>query len=237
VPSAINVSAPERWVSALGGAALAALGVKRLVEDSRASGVVMTTAAAGLIWRGATGHCNVYASAGINTADSDTRSALGGRAGVNAEEAVTINRPAHELYRWWRSLTELPRVIPDLKSAKEVDDRRSHWVAQGPTGRRVEWDAEIINDIPGELIAWRTVGASDLVSAGSVHFDRAAGNRGTIVRIRLQYDPPGGKAGALAAWMLGHSPSTNLREGLRRFKQLMETGEIVVSDPRPKEAR
>ena len=109
------------------------------------------------------------------------------------------------------------------------DQRFSHWVAKAPAGRTVEWDAEIINDIPDELIAWRTLGGADVVSAGSVRFKPAAGGRGTEVRVKLQYDPPAGKVGATVAWLLGDEPSQVIREDLRRFKQLMETGEMPTA--------
>jgi uncharacterized membrane protein len=107
-------------------------------------------------------------------------------------------------------------------------------VAKAPAGRTVQWDAEIINEIPGELLGWRTLDHSDVVSAGSVRFKRASGGRGTEVHVRLQYDPPAGKVGATVAWLLGHEPSQTIREDLRRFKQLMETGEVptIAGQPR-----
>jgi len=148
-------------------------------------------------------------------------------------EAVTINRPAGELYHVWRHLEWLPTVMPDLLSVEFLGDGRSQWTARGPAGKKIRWDAEIVNDVPGRLLAWRTVGHPDLISAGSVHFMPAPGNRGTIVRLRFQYDPPGGRIGAALASLLGHEPSQDAREGLRRFKQFMETGEIATSDMRP----
>jgi len=122
-------------------------------------------------------------------------------------------------------------------SVTQVDSCRSHWVAKGPAGRRIEWDAEVINEIPGELIAWRTLPGSQLVSAGSVMFKRAAGGRGTEVRVRLQYDPPAGKVGATVAWLLGHEPAQAIREDLRRFKQLMEAGEVATIEGQPRGKR
>lgn len=225
----VNVRRSERWASAIGGIALAAAGVKRLVErEIGPAGALLTTAGAGLLLRGATGHCSVYAAAGIDTTKSrsDTRRRLSGPGGVNVEEAVTINQSPLDLYLLWRDLAWLPAIVPDLLAVHVIDAKRSHWTAAGPKGRRIEWTAEIINEIPGELIAWRTIGHADLVSAGSVHFDAAPGGRGAIVRIRLQYDPPAGKIGAAAAWLIGKEPSQSIREGLRRFKQLIEAGEM-----------
>ena len=228
--STINVNEVERWASAIGGAAVAAAGVKRFLDEDRAAGALISAAGAALIWRGATGHCHVYDAAGINTArKDDTRARLSGTRGVNVEEAVTIARTAYDLYEQWRTLEWLPNVLPDLVSVARLDDRRSHWIARGPHGYDVEWTADIINEVPPELIAWRTLEDSDLVSAGSVHFSPATGNRGTIVRVRLQYDPPGGKVGAAVAWLMGREPAQVLREGLRRFKQLMEAADIASS--------
>jgi uncharacterized membrane protein len=234
--SRINVGVPERWGSALGGAVLAAAGLRRMMEEERASGSFLTAVGAGLIWRGATGHCNVYEAAGIDTADharNGTKARLRGDRGVNVDESVTVDRPAGELYHAWRNLEWLPRVIPHLASVEFLGDGRSQWVARGPGGKKVRWTAEIINEVPGRLLAWRTVGDPDLVSAGSVHFTPSIGNRGTIVRLRFQYDPPAGKVGSALAWLFGREPSQEAREGLRRFKQMMEAGELATNEMRP----
>ena len=236
--STVNVNQAERWASAIGGAAIAAAGVKKFLEEDRAAGSLISAAGAALIWRGATGHCHVYGAAGINTVDrGDTREHLSGNRGVNVDESVTVARAAHELYQRWREFEWLPHIFPDLASVEQIGDGRSRWVARGPKGYRIQWTSEIINETPPELIAWRTVEPGDLVSAGSVHFTPAAGNRGTVVRLRMQYDPPAGKVGAAIAWLLGHEPSQSVREGLRRFKQLMETGEIASNAPSGRRAR
>jgi uncharacterized membrane protein len=221
----VNVTEPERWASALGGAALTAWGLKQLRDERSPAGAMIAAAGASLIARGATGHCPVYAAAGVTTR-SDTREALGGSRGVNVEQAMTINRRPDELYAFWRKLERLPRIMSHLISVNEIDSRRSHWVAKGPAGRKVEWDAEIITEIPNELIGWRTLADADVVSAGSVRFKPAPGNRGTEVHVRLQYEPPAGKIGATVAWLLGSEPAQTIQEDLRRFKQLMEAGEI-----------
>ena len=145
------------------------------------------------------------------------------------EEVVTINAPAEQLFGYWRNLSQLPTFMNHLISVQQMDYRRSHWVARAPAGRTVQWDAEIINEIPGELLGWRTLDGADVVSAGSVRFTPSTGGRGTEVRVRLQYEPPAGKVGATVAWLLGHEPSQTIREDLRRFKQLMETGEVPTT--------
>ena len=121
-----------------------------------------------------------------------------------------------------------------LVSVRQLDDRRSHWVAKGPAGRTFEWDAEIINQIANELIAWRTLENASVASAGSVRFKSAGSGRGTEVHVRLQYAPPAGKAGAAIAWLFGKEPSQTIREDLRRFKQLLEAGEVPTVEGQPR---
>jgi uncharacterized membrane protein len=116
-----------------------------------------------------------------------------------------------------------------LEEVRVTDRLHSHWVAKGPLGVRVEWDAEIINDIPPSLLSWKSVGEPDVVSAGSVRF-KAVGDHATEVYVKLQYDPPAGKLGATVAWLFGEDPQRQIAEDLRRFKQLLETGEVTASD-------
>jgi len=117
-----------------------------------------------------------------------------------------------------------------LESVEELGGGRSRWTARGPLGMPVSWTAEIINDVPSELISWKSVPDSDVTSAGSVRFKPAGGDHGTEVRVNLQYDPPAGKVGATVAWLFGEDPQSQIEEDLRRFKQLMETGEIATGD-------
>lgn len=218
----------ERWASALGGAALAVYGLQR-----RSMGGAMIAAGAGaLIYRGATGRFPGYA--GSDHGAADTRTALSGRRGIVVEDAVTINRPAHELYEFWRDFDHLPLFMTHLLSVEQRDPKRSHWVVKAPAGRTVEWDAEVINDVPSELIGWRTLAGADVISAGSVRFKSARRDRGTEVHVRLQYEPPGGRIGAALAWLLGHEPSQTVRADLRRLKQLMEAGEIPTTAGQPR---
>ena len=114
--------------------------------------------------------------------------------------------------------------MPHLKSVEKINDTFSHWRAEGPGGSVMEWNAEIINEVPNQVIGWRSVEGSDVVSAGSVNFDDAGPGRGTRVRVRLQYSPPGGKVGAVVAKLMGRDPATEIREDLSRFKALAESG-------------
>jgi uncharacterized membrane protein len=231
----LNVAEIERWASALGGAALAVYGIGRRSFP----GAMIAAGGSALMYRAATGHCPVYAAAGMSTADAnyDTKTALGGDRGVTVEVATTINRSADELFAFWRNFENLPRFMTHLVSVHTIDNRRSHWVARAPAGRTVEWDAEIINEIPNELIGWKTLRGADVVSAGSVRFTPAGPGRGTAVDVRLQYSPPAGKIGAAIAWMLGHEPSQTIQEDLRRFKQLLEAGEAPTTKGQPRGQR
>jgi uncharacterized membrane protein len=215
-----NVGHLERWLSIASGAGLAIYGFGR---RDRAG---LTAAALGgaLLWRGSTGWCPVYAALCVDTsgARQDTRRALGGRGGILVDERVTIDAPIDELYRFWRDFENLPRFMTHLESVFTRPDGRSHWVAKGPAGTTVAWDAEIINEVPNQVIGWRSLPGSDVVSAGSVNFD-SAGPGHTQVAVRLQYDPPGGKLGAAFAKLFGEDPSRQIREDLDRLKRLLET--------------
>ncbi len=220
-----NINEAERWASMAAGAALAAYGLSR----RRGSGWILAALGGALLQRGYTGYCHVYDALGMNSAGgpSDTRRALGGRAGVHVDESVTINRPIEELYRFWRNLENLPRFMRHLESVERITDTLSRWRAKGPAGTTVEWNAEIINEVPNQVIGWKSIEGSDVVSAGSVNFDDAGAGRGTRVRVHLQYSPPGGRAGATLAKLFGRDAATDIRDDLRRFKQLIETGEIA----------
>jgi uncharacterized membrane protein len=145
-------------------------------------------------------------------------------------KVMTINRPAETLYGFWRNFEHLPCFMRNLESVVDLGGGRSHWRTQGPAGRTVEWDAEITEDRPNELIAWRSVEGADVANSGRVLFKPAPGDRGTEVRVELHYSPPGGVLGARIAKLWGKEPGQQLQEDLRTFKQMMETGEMVRSD-------
>jgi uncharacterized membrane protein len=217
----INVNDPERWFSAVAGAALAAYGLTR----RSIAGLAIAGVGGGLVWRGATGHCMVYKAMGLSSApaEGDNVSVPYGR-GIRVEKSVTINRSPEELYRFWRNFENLPRFMSHLKSVEVLDDKRSHWVAKGPARSEAEWDAEIINEIPNELIGWRSVDGSQVDNAGSVHFTRTIADRGTEVKVILRYDPPGGILGAIVAKLFGEDPARQVQEDLRTLKEILETG-------------
>jgi uncharacterized membrane protein len=224
----INVHDTERIVSALGGGALAVLGLAR----GGFGGLMLALVGGGLAWRGVSGHCDVYGALGINTARHKHAGVRHGE-GVKVEKSVTINKPPEELYRFWRNFENLPRFMNHLEAVRVLDDKRSHWTAKAPLGMTAEWDAEIINEQANELIAWRSVEGSSIPNAGSVRFEQRPGTTETVVRVSLNYAPPGGAFGALLAKLFGEEPEQQVAEDLRRFKQLMEAGETASTQGQP----
>jgi uncharacterized membrane protein len=152
---------------------------------------------------------------------------------IRLAKAVTINQSADELYRFWRDLRNLPAVIPHLKSVQVMSETQSHWIATAPGGITVKWDAEIVEDEAGKIIRWQSLEDAELPNSGSVRFVPATGGRGTVVRLELAYEPPVGRLGWIAAKLLGREPGGQLQEGLRRFKQHMEAGEIATTEGQP----
>jgi uncharacterized membrane protein len=145
---------------------------------------------------------------------------------------VTVNKPAQEVYRSWRDFQRLPEFMAHLEAVEPVGGARWRWVAHAPGGKRVTWEAELVEDRPGRRIAWRSVDG-DVANAGAVSFAPAPGDRGTEVTVELTYDPPGGSVGRFAASLLGEEPRQQVRDDLRRFKQMLETGEVLRSDAIP----
>jgi uncharacterized membrane protein len=149
------------------------------------------------------------------------------RKAIKIEERISIDRSPSEVYAIWRNFDRLPEFTEDLESVTAGGDGRSHWVAKLPGGKRVEWDAELVNDIPNQLVAWKTVGHPDVAHAGSVHFDSAPDGRGTVMRFVIDYEPPAGRLGALIAAftrLFGQAPEAKIRADLRRFKERLEGG-------------
>ena len=145
--------------------------------------------------------------------------------------SVTIDRPRDELYKFWRHFENLPRFMHNIRSVVVSDSGESHWVVEAPAGRTVEWDSEITADEPGKLIAWRSLDGASVRNSGQVEFRDSPDGRGTVVTVTLTYDPPGGALGQLIAKLFQKEPKIQARQDLRRFKQLMETGEIATAQP------
>jgi uncharacterized membrane protein len=170
----------------------------------------------------------MYQALGVSTTNVGRRKVNTDRA-VKVEKRITINQPPEQVYRFWRNFENLPRFMKHVESVQVKDNRHSHWVIKAPLGMSVEWDAEIISEIPNELIGWRSEGHGDVDNAGSVRFERSADGRGTDVIVMLQYDPPAGLVGVAMAKILGEEPEQQVEEDLRRFKHVMETGEAPTT--------
>jgi uncharacterized membrane protein len=149
---------------------------------------------------------------------------------VHIETSIAIDRSPEELYAFWRDFTNLPVFMMNLESVTLLDSVRSHWIANGPLGKRVEWDAEVYNDKENELIAWRSLENADVLNAGSVRFEAGPEGHGTFVRVTVNYNPPAGAIGASLAKFLGAEPQQLIKEDLRRLKQMMEAGEMATID-------
>jgi uncharacterized membrane protein len=224
-----NLSSAERWVSLAAGGALTALGF-----TGRGPTLLSSLLGGYLIYRAATGNCVGYQLLGVSTSDSTAeQTAIAAGHGTRVDHAVTVMKPAAEVYRFWRDFENLPRFMTHLEDVDTTTGGKSHWVAKGPLGMKVEWDAEIVTDKPNEVIAWRSLDGSDVDTAGSVHFRELPGGRGTEVRVELKYDPPAGKLGTAAAKLFGTSPEAQIRADLRRFKQILEAGEVPSTAGQP----
>ncbi len=230
----INVNVKERWASVIAGGALAVWGLKR----RGVFGWSLAALAGVLLKRGVTGACPVYRVFGmtsmpeepalvtVTTEEPEARTLLRGK--LRIEQQVTIARPREEVYRFWRSFENLPSFMRHLERII-VHNGRSHWVAKGPGGKRYEWDAVITGEHPNEYIAWRTDQPSKLGIIGNVAFRDAPGDRGTEVKLVLEFDAFGRKVEPAVKKLFGKEPELEIREDLRRFKQLLEAGEIPSS--------
>jgi uncharacterized membrane protein len=215
-----NVGELERWLSVGCGGALAVSGLAR----GGWPGYALAALGGALLYRGFTGHCSVYGTFGFNTSEHHNKAAsVAAGHGVKVTRGIIVHRSAAELFRMWRDLEGLPRFMSHLESVK-CEDGRSHWVAHGLDGLAAEWDAEIINEEPGRLLAWRSLAGSEVATAGSVEIRQLPGEGGTEVRVSLKYDPPAGKLGAWLAELFGEYPERQIADDLRRFKDLAEAG-------------
>jgi uncharacterized membrane protein len=167
-----------------------------------------------------------FAGRGLQSA----RSMVESSGGIKVKSSITVGRPIGEVYGFWRNFENLPRFMTHLESVQVLDGGRSHWVALGPAGVRVEWEAETVDDRPNEMISWRSLPGGHVDTAGYVRFRPAPGNRGTEIVVEMRYDPPGGVVGATIAKLFGESGQEVVTRDLLAFKNVMELGEVVHSD-------
>ena len=174
-----------------------------------------------------------FSSSRANRPAPRSESSVRSSKGVKVERTVTVNQPPAELFAFWRNFENLPLVMKHIESVERLDDKRSHWRARRSEDKFIEWDAEVINEHPNELIAWRSLEGSDVRQAGTVRFTPAPGGLGTEVKLTIEYEVPGGFFTNALAKMLRRSPEQQIYEDLRHFKQLMETGEIPTTAGQP----
>jgi uncharacterized membrane protein len=211
-----GVGGAERWASLIGGGALVLLGLKQ----GSLRGALTAIAGGGLLYHGTVGQKSLQEATGMNQS-------------IKVEKTVTINKPAEELYRFWHNFENLPTFMKHVKSVKVLDGKRSHWIANAPLGASVEWDADIIEDRENHLIAWASVEGAQVDNSGFVRFQPATGGRGTEVKVVMEYNPPGGAVTAAIAKLFGEEPEQQIGDELRRFKMLMEAGEIATTEGQP----
>ncbi|NLO78717.1 MAG: DUF2892 domain-containing protein [Xanthomonadaceae bacterium] len=216
-----NVGDNERRLSLLGGALASILGLRR----GGPLGMLMAGLGAVFMYRGATGHCALYQRLGRSTATPHDKGLLGRASGaaLRLRASVTINRDRGEVYAYWRDFSNLVRFMRFIEEVRPAPDGRSHWVAEVPMAGRLEWESEITADEPDQRIAWRSVEGSEIETSGEVRFRSSP--YGTEVEVEMSYQPPG-TAGAIAARLARSLTQAMLREDLRRFKRLMESGEL-----------
>jgi uncharacterized membrane protein len=240
LPRCPNVRNPERVACILGALALLFLGYENRSKRPWLTAWCVAKSTL-LLFRGATGYCPLYSALGVEgkgTAGPNIGNHgflsrdIPGHGGVLVQQSITINRPREELFAFWRDLKNLPQVMSHLESVSE-HGTTSHWVAKAPVGTSVEWTAEVVKEVPGELIAWRSLPCARVPNSGMVLFKELPENRGTQVRVTLEYDPPAGRLGAIVAKMFMEEPSIQVADDLRRFKQLMEAGEVSTTEGQP----
>lgn len=214
-----NMGKTERIISGVLGGSLLVYSIAKRNKFS----VIPAIGGAGLIYQSIRGHSKLYELLRVNRALPTSPSAVvGHEKGKKIEQKITIQRTPEELYAFWRNLTNLPQIMTHLESVEDRGNNVTHWTAKAPAGQTIEWDAEIFNEVPNELIAWRSLPDSDIQHAGSVQFRPFKNHRGTQVRVALNYHPPVGKIGAAVATLFGEEPDQQIKEDLQSFKALME---------------
>ncbi len=215
-----NVGKNERILSVVGGGALAVLALRR----KGVPGMVLGAAGAALLERGLTGHCRVYGALGIDRAEGPARGAMPDEGGFRGSARTAVNRPARELYDFWRDFTTAPRFRDTVTAVEILDESTSRWTAAGTMGRSFQWTSRLVEDRPGEYIAWESVPPSDLPNRGSVRFVPFGDGTQSEVHYTVEIDPPGGVVGQAILGLFHPKPQAVMEDELRAFRELMETG-------------
>jgi uncharacterized membrane protein len=224
-----NIGDLQRLISAIAGVGLIMEGWRR---RSLPGGALAFTGL-GLLYRAASGYCPALSAMGIDMGGNQNTNRIGRRK-VPSEQAakirrsIEISRPPNQLYKFWRTLDNLPRIMSHLESVEVITDRLSHWVVKTMAGLpAIEWDAEIINDVENERIGWRSLNDAAVDHAGSVEFEPIGDGRSTRVTVTMQYAPIAGRLGTAVAKWFGEDPDLKIADDLQRFKESMEAGKTV----------
>jgi uncharacterized membrane protein len=222
------VGTAERGVSVTLGAALIAFAAAR---RRPVSSLFLAAAGAFLAHRGVTGRCAVYEQLDMGSVEAGDEERLGAGAHEDhsIEVAITIARSPEEVYAFWRRVENFPLFMDNIISVTETGGGRSHWAARGPAGETWEWDSEIVEDRPAELLVWRSLPGSEIHHHGAVRFVAAPAGRGTEARVGIEFLPPGGFAGRALARLARRVPQHEMAEDLRRMKQILEAGETPIA--------
>lgn len=214
----INVGEKERILSVAAGGALLLKALSRL----RFLSLPLAATGGYLLYRGMTGKDFLYETLGVE------RAGKGGKDGIEVERSLTVYKPRPEVYQYWRNFENLPAFMKHLERVETLEGNRSRWTARGPMDLKVDWEAEIYEERENELISWRSLPGSQVENSGTVRFVDAPGGQGTEVHVHLKYHPPGGSASAVVAKLFGKEPGIQVLDDLRRFKEIMETGEAAT---------
>jgi len=220
--SRVNVGSLERVLSVLGGGALALYGLRRSLTP-----LLFMLGGGALMYRGLSGHCPAYEAMGVDTASQDPER------GITLEATITVNKPAAEVYRFLNQVENYPRFMQHLESVVSTGEKRSHWVARGPLHLPLTWDAELVEARDNALLSWRSLPGADVDNSSTVYLRELANGRGTEVRLRLAYAPPGGVAGMALARLFKTLTAQQLYEELRQCKQIIEAGETPTTANQP----
>ena len=201
----------QRLIGGAAGGALVLLGLRK----KGVLGLGIAAVGGYLAYRAATGNDPVMKAAGLGSGPASSKP-------IFVEHSVVIERPPQQVYDFWRKLDNLPQIMSHLEEVTQLDAKRSRWVAKAPLGTHVEWEAEIVNDKPGERIGWHSLPGATVDNAGSVQFEGLPGGNSTRVHVALSYRPPAGPLGAAVAKLFGEEPSQQIAEDLQKFKQSFE---------------
>lgn len=223
-------SEEARWAFGLSGAVLLMWGLKQRSW----LGLLFSSAGAELLNRSLTGHYLHETLGIVGLTRKGVAALVPHQLGIRVNQSIAVYRPIDEVYGFFRNFKNLSRFMAHVNAVREEDETHSHWYVKGPGGIELEWDAEIINDQPNELIAWRSINSPSVESTGSVRFERAPGERGTLLHVSLNYLPPAGALGAAIAKLMGEEPETQIKDDLRRLKQILEAGETATTEGQPR---